>query len=200
MIDAARLAVEGAAHLTVVVADEQTAGQGRHGHSWLSPRGGLYCTFILRLEQPAPIVTLALGLAVQEAVQIPCDLRWPNDVMVGNRKLAGILTSLHDGAVLAGIGVNLTDPGHPEAAWLMGESRDALLERLCEIVPRYIELSPAEILRLFGHASTYVHGRRVQVEGYGYGTTDGLDESGFLRLQKDDGTRVTVYAGGVRPV
>lgn len=199
MVDAARLADEGAQHLTVVVADEQTAGQGRHGHSWLSPRGGLYCTFLLRLAQPTPIMTLALGLAVQEAVQVPCDLRWPNDVMIGNRKLAGILTTLHDGVVLAGIGVNLTDPGYPEAAWLAGESRDRLLERLCEAVPRYVALSPHEILRLFSHASSYVHGRRVHVEGHGFGTTLGLDDSGFLRLEKDDGTRVTIYAGGVRP-
>ncbi|MDX2178193.1 MAG: biotin--[acetyl-CoA-carboxylase] ligase [Bryobacteraceae bacterium] len=199
MLEAARLADEGAPHLSVVVADEQTAGQGRHGRTWLSPKGGLYCTFVLRLLHPAPIVTLALGLAVAEAVEVPCDLRWPNDVMIGDRKLAGILTALHGDAVLAGIGVNLEDPGWPDAAWLAGVSRDGLLERLRSCVERYAALAPADIIRLFTHASTYAHGRRVEVEGIGLGVTAGLDERGFLLLQRDSGERVTVYAGGVRP-
>lgn len=199
MIEAARWAEEGAPHLSAVVADEQTAGQGRHGHSWLSPRGGLYVTFILRLQTPAPILTLALGLAVREAVDTPCDLRWPNDVMIGARKLAGILTTVHGDAILAGIGVNLCDPGHPEAAWLEGVSRDALLERLHKQVAVHLELEPAEVLRLFTQSSSYVLGRRVTVEGLGTGVTDGLTREGFLRLLRDDGSRVTVYAGGVRP-
>jgi len=199
MLDAAKLADEGAPHLSVVVADEQTAGQGRHGHSWLSPKGGLYCTFVLRLPHPAPIVTLALGLAVAEAVEVPCDLRWPNDVMIEDRKLAGILTALHGDAVLVGIGINLADPGWREAAWLSGVSRDELLDRLRLHVERYSALAPADIVRLFTHASSYAQGRRVTVEGFGPGVTAGLDERGFLLLQKDSGERVTVYAGGVRP-
>jgi BirA family biotin operon repressor/biotin-[acetyl-CoA-carboxylase] ligase len=199
MEDAARLAADGAPHLSCVVANEQTAGQGRHGHSWLSPRGGLYTTILLRLERPAPIVTLALGLAVRDTIAVPCDLRWPNDVMVGPKKLAGILTTLHGDAILAGIGINLTDPGHPDAAWLTGADRDALLDELLIQVDRHVTLPHPEILRLFSQASSYVHGRRVQVEGHGLGTTQGLTPDGFLLFKKDGGGLTTIYAGGVRP-
>src|SRR5215472_4273968 len=87
MIDAARLAEEGADHGTVVVADSQTAGIGRHGHTWHSEdKGGLYFSMILRLNLQArdlPLLTMALGLAVQEAVNrnalVATDIRWPND-------------------------------------------------------------------------------------------------------------------------
>lgn len=199
MADAARLADDGAPHLSCVVADEQTAGQGRHGHSWLSPQGGLYVTFVLRPSSTIPMLTLAIGLAVREAVAVPCDLRWPNDVMVGDRKLAGILCTLHNGTVLAGIGINLQDPGHPDAAWLTGVQRDSLLQALRRSLPDFLELDPQSILRLFTQFSGYALGRRVHVEGHGYGTTAGLDADGFLLLQKDSGERVTIYAGGVRP-
>ncbi len=199
MLDAAKLASEGASHMTVVVADEQTAGQGRHGHSWMSPEGSLYCTFILRPEKTLPMITLALGLAVAEATQIRVDLRWPNDVMIGTKKLAGILTTFQNDVVLAGIGVNLKDPAHPDAAWLEGVSRDELLDRLIPAVEQSVKLSQPDILRLFTQASSYVFGRRVHVEGHGLGVTDGLDENGFLLLRKDDGSRVTILAGGVRP-
>lgn len=200
MADAARLADEGAHHLSCVVADEQTAGQGRHGHSWLSPKGGLYVTFVLRPSATIPMLTLAIGLAVREAVAVPCDLRWPNDLMVGDRKLAGILCTMHNGTVLAGIGINLEDPGHPEAAWLSGVDRDGLLQALCRTLPDFLELDPVAILRLFTQFSSFAQGRRVHVEGHGLGTTAGLDADGFLLLQKDSGERVTIYAGGVRPV
>ncbi len=199
MQDAARLADEGAPHLSAVVADEQTAGQGRHGRNWISPRGGLYCTVILRRKQPAPIITLALGLALRQAVDVPCDLRWPNDVLMGNRKLAGILASVHRDVLLAGIGVNLTDPGHPDAAWIDGRSRDDLFNSLLAAIPQFIDLPTEDVIRLFGQASSYVAGRRVHVEGVGTGVTAGLDSNGFLLLQKDDGTRTIIVAGGVRP-
>ena len=74
---------------SVVVADEQTAGQGRHGHSWHSePDAGIYCSIVL---DPAPVLTLALGLATVEAIAeatgLACDLRWPNDVMLDDKKV-----------------------------------------------------------------------------------------------------------------
>ena len=93
----------------VVVADEQTAGQGRHGHAWHSERGvGLYCSIVLT---PQPVLTLALGLATAEAIAqttgVACDLRWPNDVMLDGKKVAGILVQLTDGRAVAGIGINV---------------------------------------------------------------------------------------------
>src|SRR5277367_1474362 len=90
MTEASRLAAAGCESGTIVGAEEQTAGQGRYGRVWHSePGAGLYVSIILRnLFSPdsLPVVTLALGLAVSEAIQkacdVACDLRWPNDVLV----------------------------------------------------------------------------------------------------------------------
>jgi BirA family transcriptional regulator, biotin operon repressor / biotin---[acetyl-CoA-carboxylase] ligase len=83
---------------TVVLAEQQTAGQGRYGRSWHSETGtGIYVSIVLR---PARLLTMALGLAAVEAITaatgIACDLRWPNDVMAGGSKVAGILVQLAD--------------------------------------------------------------------------------------------------------
>src|ERR1022692_1388520 len=98
MREASALATRGAASGTAVIADEQTAGQGRHGHAWHSEKGsGLYVSILLHPDldaTSAPTLTMALGLATQEAVAaasgLDCDLRWPNDVMVNGKKVAGI--------------------------------------------------------------------------------------------------------------
>ncbi len=102
MIEAGRLAAAGAPSGTVLGAEEQTAGYGRHGRSWHSePGSGLYVSIILRRHfAPAtlPVVTLALGLAAHEAIHkstdLACDLRWPNDVLIQSKKCAGILTQI----------------------------------------------------------------------------------------------------------
>ena len=191
----------------VVVAGEQTAGQGRHGHAWHSAAGlGLYCSIVL---PPAPLLTLALGLATAEAVAVPCDLRWPNDVMLNGRKLAGILVHLVDGKAIAGIGVNLNHTAFPpelEATSLKlytgRETRPAeLLDALLPAVETYTALPADDILRLFTRASSYAAGRRVAVnlpEGAVYGVTAGLTPEGYLKLRKDDGTDTLILAGGVR--
>jgi BirA family biotin operon repressor/biotin-[acetyl-CoA-carboxylase] ligase len=191
----------------VVVADEQTAGQGRHGHSWYSaPAAGLYCSIVL---EPRPLLTLALGLATAEAIQIPCDLRWPNDVMIGERKIAGILVQLVDGKAIAGIGVNLNHTEFPpelEATSLRivtGHETypDDLLEPLLAAIDTYTKLPPDDILNLFTRASSYAAGRRVTVDlpdGRISGTTCGLNPDGYLIVRKDDGTDTLILAGGVR--
>jgi len=99
----------------VVLAEEQTAGMGRHGHTWHSEAGsGIYCSLVVK---PAPVLTLALGLAVQDAIAkstgIACDLRWPNDVMIGDRKVAGILVQLSGAKAIAGIGINVNHESFP---------------------------------------------------------------------------------------
>jgi len=99
----------------VVLAEEQTAGLGRHGHAWHSAAGsGIYCSLVLR---PSPVLTLALGLATVEAIGkacgIACDLRWPNDVMVADRKVAGILVQLAGAKAIAGIGINVNHTSFP---------------------------------------------------------------------------------------
>src|SRR3954470_13598778 len=107
MENAAALSARGAPHGTVVIAEHQSAGIGRHGHSWHSASGGgLYMSIVLRLEAAAPALTMALGLAAQRAIDdltgVATDLRWPNDVMLNERKLAGVLVqSAEDGALIA---------------------------------------------------------------------------------------------------
>jgi BirA family biotin operon repressor/biotin-[acetyl-CoA-carboxylase] ligase len=198
---------------TVVLAGEQTAGQGRHGHSWHSEAGaGLYCSLVM---EPAPVLTLALGLATQnailEATGISCDLRWPNDVMLAGKKVAGILVQLVDGKAIAGIGINLLQTAFPpglstEATSLKHHAAKpvdaaAILIALLHAVETFTSEDQQSILRLFTHASSYAAGRRVTVQqsdGEITGTTAGLDPSGFLIVRKDDGTDTLILAGGVR--
>ena len=185
MREAAVLATHGAASGTAVIADEQTAGQGRHGHAWHSEPGlGLYVSILLRPDLPAssaPTLTIALGLATQEAISaatgLACDLRWPNDIMVNGKKVAGILAQLIDGAAIAGIGVNCNHTAFPdhlaaEATSLRLESgrdqsRERLLIDLLPAVDRYAamlaERGPGPILDLFSRRSSYASGKRVTV-------------------------------------
>jgi BirA family biotin operon repressor/biotin-[acetyl-CoA-carboxylase] ligase len=226
MLEAARLAEAGCAHGTVVIADEQTAGQGRHGRRWHSePGSGLYCSMILRPElrpDSLPVLTLALGLAAADAIAdvsgLTCDLRWPNDVMLEGRKVAGILVQLLDLVAIAGIGINVNHVAFPpemaaEATSLRilsnrPYSREQLLVTLLEAVERYGGVLAGEdgrqkILMMFSARSSYARNKRVKVDqgqSIVEGTTAGLDPSGFLILRKDDGTEDLVLAGGVRPV
>jgi len=99
----------------VVLAEEQTAGLGRHGHTWHSEAGsGIYCSMVLA---PSPVLTLALGLAAADAIAkstgIACDLRWPNDVIIADRKVAGILVQLSGAKAVAGIGINVNHNSFP---------------------------------------------------------------------------------------
>jgi BirA family biotin operon repressor/biotin-[acetyl-CoA-carboxylase] ligase len=165
------------------------------------------------------VIMLALGLAAQEALAqttgLAVDLRWPNDVMLGEKKCAGILAQLEGSAVIAGIGVNV---GHsrfpPEIAPLATSlriagarvAREELLVTLLESIDEHAKLLSTEgreaVLRMFTHASSYANSRRVRIERDGAileGTTCGLDASGFLRVREDNGKETTIFTGGVRP-
>jgi BirA family transcriptional regulator, biotin operon repressor / biotin---[acetyl-CoA-carboxylase] ligase len=191
----------------VVVADEQTAGQGRHGHAWHSEKGaGLYCSIVL---PPTPLLTLALGLATAHVLPATCDLRWPNDVMIGDCKIAGVLVNLVAGKAIAGIGINLSQMEFPPelnaTSLKLATGADVqpadLLDALLASVETYTQLGPDDILTLFTRASSYASGRRVTVnlpDGVIHGTTRGLNPDGYLMLRKDDGTDTLILAGGVR--
>ena len=221
MTEASRLARDGAAHGTVVVAEEQTAGLGRMGRSWTSEAEvGIYCSVILRLPLPQaqlPIVSLLLGLATAEAIQsstgIACDLRWPNDVLVNGSKVAGVLAHLTENCVIAGIGINVNNTSFepnlrtPATSLLLAinreVSRETVLVKLLESLDFFCNLlikeGAASILRAFSATSSYVAARRICVEEDGaLGTTAGLDENGFLRVRMDDGKLRTVASGGIR--
>jgi BirA family biotin operon repressor/biotin-[acetyl-CoA-carboxylase] ligase len=227
MKDAASLAARGEPHGTVVVAEEQTAGIGRHGHAWYSGSdGGLYLSIILRLPLAAdvlPVLTMALGLAAQRAVDdighVRCDIRWPNDLLLHEKKVAGIMVQSADipskGALIAGIGVNINQTEFPReirsiATSLRIEtgkehSKEALLERLVAECMRYAGLladrGKDPILKQFEARSSYVCGKAVDVETADRvvsGITAGLDDHGFLRVQTPTGVE-TIVTGGVRP-
>lgn len=218
MLDATNLARAGAPHGSVVVSERQTAGVGRHGHSWHSAsQGGLYCSIVLRLANPGPSLTLALGLAVQRAVdetaQVATDLRWPNDAILNGRKLAGILVQTgvqgEDSALIAGIGVNVNQASFPEELREIATSlrietgrewpKRELLDRIVAESLRHATLPKAEILRRFEERSTYARGKRVVVDERTEGVTEGLDPDGFLLLRTANGLE-TITAGGVRPL
>jgi BirA family biotin operon repressor/biotin-[acetyl-CoA-carboxylase] ligase len=221
MAEAARLARAGCPSGTVVGAEEQTAGIGRHGRGWHSPAGdGLYLSVIVRLPFPAenfPALTLAMGLATMEAIQLSagldCDLRWPNDVLVGGNKAAGILVQLEPAALIVGVGINVNHAEFPgelagTATSLRRELghpvlREPLLVALLRRIDAWCGLIASEgiapVLAHFTRASSYVRGRRVRADGSIQGVTDGLDGQGFLWVRKDSGERVRVLTGGVRP-
>jgi BirA family transcriptional regulator, biotin operon repressor / biotin---[acetyl-CoA-carboxylase] ligase len=223
MTIAAELAREGCDDGTIIGADQQTAGIGRLGRTWDSQADvGLYVSFVLRVPVSAPSVPLtmlALGLAVMEAIEaltsLTIDLRWPNDVLIDGSKCAGILAHWESDAVIAGIGINVSQTSFPPnldtpatSLLLRGARvrREDLLVEVAESVPRWMELlanDPREVLRRFSQASSYANGRRVRVEQQGRtleGVTCGLDSSGFLLLREDSGAETTILAGGVRPV
>jgi BirA family biotin operon repressor/biotin-[acetyl-CoA-carboxylase] ligase len=222
---AAALARDGCPSGSVVGADGQVAGIGRHGHVWHSEtEAGIYVSIVLRLPVEAnalPLVMLALGIAAQEAISqgtgLSADLRWPNDVMINGKKCAGILALIEGNAIVAGIGINVNHTIFPKEIEALATSlrleghRDvsredllvALLQSVDQCCKILVDDGPSAILQMFTQSSSYAQGRRVQVEQDGAtieGTTCGLNASGFLVVREDSGKETTILAGGVRPV
>lgn len=225
---ARRLAEEGAREGTVVVADRQTAGRGRLRRPWWSPHGGLWMSLLLRprlLPAQLPVLALLTSVAVAEGIEEACGLpvtvKWPNDVELDGRKVAGILLEMvaePDGTeyVVVGIGVNLGMPPGPipeelrgRAAWLARDgvprtTRNQLaaciLQRLEELQDRlYREGSPPVLARWRRRAS--ILGRPVRVtvpDGELVGTAVDIDHDGALLVETPDGARQRVLAGDVR--
>jgi BirA family transcriptional regulator, biotin operon repressor / biotin---[acetyl-CoA-carboxylase] ligase len=226
---AGQLARDGCPSGTVVGADGQVAGIGRHGHTWHSEaEAGLYLSVVLRLPIRAaelPVLMLALGIATQRAIAevagLAADLRWPNDILIDEsdiaKKCAGILAQLESDAIVAGIGINVNHTVFPNEiaplatslrmAGKRGVSREDLLVALLEEIDACCKIltleGPPAILQLFTRHSSYAQGRRVRVDRDGAtveGTTCGVDASGFLIVREDSGKETTILAGGVRPV
>ena len=227
--EALRLAREGAPAGECVVAEEQTAGRGRAGHSWSSPPGaGLYFSVVLRPRVGAdrlPLATLACGVAVAEAVRaetgLAAGLKWPNDVLVGLRKCAGILCEAETGGpggafVVAGVGINANTPASAlpprplfPATSLAAEAgrivdRDALLaECLARIAAEIARLEApggAEDVAARFSALDALRGRRLRAElpdgSAVVGENLGVASSGALLLAGPAGP-VPVLAGTI---
>jgi len=224
---ALRLAAEGEPHGTLVLAEEQTAGRGRLGRAWHSEKtSGIYLSLILRPPlgpQQAPLLTLAAGLAAHDAVKevtgLKVELRWPNDLLIGGKKFCGILTEMQAEAtrlhyVIVGIGINVNHARLPAELEKIATSlalaggrtysRLDLLAHLLAAFDRYynrlLKEGAAPIVARFTEVSPYACGHRVRVrtpwEDF-TGATDGLDESGVLRVRREDGSSVRVLAGDV---
>lgn len=227
--DAVAAGRNAAPHGSVFLADEQTAGRGRGDHSWDSLAGmGLYVSVLLRpamLIEDLPVVPLVAGIAAARAVilasDLKVDLRWPNDLLIFDRKCGGILVESKTecgevGFVVIGVGINVHqrtfEPGLSTAATSLDLeagrtiSRQALLIALLESLQQetsvlhdraVLKAVPAQVALM----STWLWNRRVVVHGPQacVGLTRGLDAKGFLLVQTDKGI-VTVQTGGIRAV
>jgi BirA family biotin operon repressor/biotin-[acetyl-CoA-carboxylase] ligase len=198
----------------IVVADHQTAGRGRLGRTWEAPPGKALLFSILLKPPPerhAPELSLVAGVAVADAVErstgLAVQLKWPNDVMLRRRKVAGVLAEARDGAVILGIGVNVNQsreelPSHAGSLLtLSGREwrRDQLLDSLLADLGRnyatwrsggldavYEDLAPRDFLR----------GRRVSVNGTS-GVATMIDRQGRLEIDVGHGDVVVVESGEV---
>lgn len=216
---AASLANNGARHGTVVVADAQTAGRGRRGNTWASPPGaGLYLSVVARPSTTnLSLLTLAAGVAIREGVAaatgLAPDLKWPNDLLVDRKKLAGILAEglgigTSEQAVIIGVGVNVQPAAYPpdvavRATSLEGElgrsvDRDELLSQLLmHLWDRLAQLNdPGVILRAWREGSPSAIGTRVEWDHH-HGVTAGIDDSGALLVKTSAGIE-RIIAGELR--
>jgi BirA family transcriptional regulator, biotin operon repressor / biotin---[acetyl-CoA-carboxylase] ligase len=201
---AGRLAAAGAPHGTLVSAGEQAAGRGRQGRAWSAPAGTAVLMSLV-LREPGEGLPLAAAVAVCEALPVAAAIKWPNDVLVESRKLAGLLVEgrPQEGWAVLGLGLNVTTDAFPgelegRATSLRREGvetdtetvLEAVLEQLDAWLPRPLE----EVLEAW-RGRDVLRGRRVRWNG-GEGTAAGVDPSGSL-LVDSAGGRQSLHAGEV---
>lgn len=207
-------AAQGAAEGAWLIADAQDAGRGRMGREWRSPPGNLYTSGLVRLrpgDPPAATLALAAGVAAHEALSLWADglsLKWPNDVLRGDAKLAGLLLERAGDAVVVGIGANLAH--HPDLpdrrATSIGAAAPAPLavaEALAEIFERRLTEWRDGLPRIraawldrahpVGTALCAQLPDRTRLDGL----FDGLTEDCALRLRLADGSARVIHAGDV---
>ncbi|MFZ1700324.1 MAG: biotin--[acetyl-CoA-carboxylase] ligase [Pyrinomonadaceae bacterium] len=228
--EAANQARQGADEGLCVIAGQQTAGRGRHGRTWVSEKdSGLYFSIVLRPKienRFLSLITLMAGVAAYDTLKelgVDADIKWVNDLLVGEKKIGGILAETIETptglAVIVGIGLNLTSRNFPDEiantatsiekeTQLMGpravdsttvEARlVGFLEYWYQIL--HDENGPDAIIQNWRQRSSYYSGKPVRVtlpDGVIEGTTDGLEETGALRVKTADGRTTIVQAGDV---
>jgi len=214
--EARRLAASGAPHGTVVHADEQVAGRGRFGRTWFSPPGNLYLSVLLRLDlrpERVPELSFVTAITVADAVdallpkQSRATLKWPNDVLVNEGKIAGILVESVDDAQIIGIGVNVLEAPRNapyKTATLVGAggiatvdgARDILLDSLAKHLDSWMEHG-FEAIRVAWLARAHPIGTPLRASIGGRteeGRFAGLDESGAMLLDTQEGRKRIVAA------
>jgi BirA family transcriptional regulator, biotin operon repressor / biotin---[acetyl-CoA-carboxylase] ligase len=198
----------------LVVADFQTAGRGRLGRGWEAPAGtALLCSLLLKPppERNAPELSLVAGIAVADALErtlgLSVQIKWPNDVMLRRRKVAGCLAEARDGAVVLGIGINVnqTRGQLPENAGslrtLTGRewAREGLLAVLLDdLGNRYSDWRAGGLDAVYEGLGPrdFLRGRRVSVNGTS-GVAGKIDRAGKLEIAVGPGEVVTVDSGEV---
>jgi BirA family transcriptional regulator, biotin operon repressor / biotin---[acetyl-CoA-carboxylase] ligase len=224
---ARELAEDGADHGEVVIAESQTAGRGRRGRTWSSPAGrNLYMSVILRPQLPpqrAPELTLVASLAACDACRqagVDAGIKWPNDVLVGDRKVAGILTEMSAEAdavhwVVLGIGVNLNSSAADFPDDLRDSATSLAIERgqpvpralfaaaLLSTLEQWLDVHAADgfgPIREAWRTRSCTLGREVRVDADGAevaGVAEDIDESGALLVRTASGL-LRYVAGDVR--
>ncbi len=201
---ARELAGRGAPHGTVVTAAEQSAGRGRQGRTWTAPVGrGLLCSVLIR--DPPRLLPLAAGVAVAVAVGPDAEIKWPNDVLLGGRKVAGILVEarLQERWAVVGIGLNvaLREADFPmelrDRAGTLGLEPDAIeptLDALMRALARWLAADSDAVLEAV-RGRDAVLGRPVRWGGR-TGVGAGVDDDGRLVVRTEDG-EVRLDAGEV---
>jgi len=226
-----RMAEEGAPEGTTVIADSQTGGKGRLGRVWASPPGvNLYCSILLRPQiQPMEasqltfLSVVALARAIEKLTPLSPRIKWPNDILIEGKKVAGLLNEMSAETdkvnfVVLGIGVNLNmtidefpaELRHPATSLYLESGvrvrrtdfARCLLQELDSIYGTFLREGYGPVRsewlqrsRLAGERVTVSNNDRVTV-----GRVSGIDEYGALLLEVDDGTTVQVLAGDVRLV
>jgi BirA family transcriptional regulator, biotin operon repressor / biotin---[acetyl-CoA-carboxylase] ligase len=202
---ARELAQAGAPHGTLVTAAEQTSGRGRQGRTWTAPPGSALLLSVV-LRDPPALLPLAAALAVSEVAGAGAQIKWPNDVLLDGRKVAGILAEgrPQDGWAVLGIGLNVAlriedlPPELHETAGTLGlgpADLEPTLERLLASLERTVALDEATLLDAY-RARDALHGREVRWTT-GRGRAAGIDGEGRLVVELAEGGRTALSAGEV---
>ena len=222
----------GAKSGTAYQARRQTQGRGRHGRYWQSPLGNLYMSFLLAPERDKAewaslslVLSVALAEALEAHIEPPIDegrvqLKWPNDVLVDDKKIAGILLEVEGDAVIIGMGVNIKIAPEVADGWAStrladmsavkaDEFRNTLIACLETAINTWQQQGFAPFHADWVKRAAFLH-RRIQFEDTGRerlsGIFRGINEHGMMRLEGADGTTRTLTAGevvglrGARPV
>ena len=203
---AKELAAAGAPHGTLVTAGEQTAGRGRQGRAWVAPPGSaVLMSIVLReLDERFPLVPLVAAVAVADACEalapVRCAIKWPNDVWIERRKVAGILVEGRpaEGWAVLGIGLNARVAEFPSELRGIATSLDVgvetALSALLDALAHWLGREADEVLAAWAERDA-LRGEHVRW-AEGSGVAAGIDGDGSLLVETDHGT-VTLDAGEV---
>ncbi len=227
MEEARKAALHGVEEGAVVIAEEQTAGRGRRHRSWISPDGGIALSVVLRpsmehLPQMVMLASLAVTAAIEKVTGLKADIKWPNDVLIGDKKVSGILIEnqlrgINPEFTIIGVGINanVDTYSYPEIVDIatslsveLGKpvSRVQLIQRLMfELESLYLDLKAGNSLHSRWRKRMGMLGREVQIAEEGKidrGVAEDVDIDGSLLLRRSDGSLTHIIAGDVslRPI